>query len=112
MATAYRFEVFNSFSPFPSISFYNLLPIGEVDTAVFSERNWALSLLSLTSFLLLLVFKRPSLDGDMPGFQKLSEVLDINAVMAARQAKGFKSAALYPFQYRAFADLTVGGDVS
>lgn len=70
--------------------------------------------LLFTSFyrILIFVFKGPSLDGHVEFFEELSEVLLIDAVVPAGKSESFQSAALYPFEHRAFADLAVCGDIS
>jgi len=53
----------------------------------------------------------PAPDGHVPPDQEGSEILFVNPVMPGGQPESFEPVALYPFQYRAFAYLTVSGYV-
>jgi len=71
-----------------------------------------LCLLLFTSFYRIFIFKGPSLDGYVPLFEEFSEVFPVDAIVPAGESESLESAALYPFEHRAFADLAVCGDVS
>jgi hypothetical protein len=65
-----------------------------------------------TVLLLFGVFKRPSLDGDVPFLKEGPEIFFIDAEMPAGESVSLQPVALDPVEYSAFTYLAVGSNIA